>query len=425
MSLWTDTLNFETRWSKIRRVGGGGQANGFEVRRIGEAGPSYFMKVLKAQTDRERRSRMFTEAAALSTYHHQRIPKFVESNAHRHEDLSHELFLVTEFIPGETLSALSPMSFNAALEVTAKLATVVGYLQERNAVHRDIKPDNVILRADTLEPVLVDFGMTFNADVLSRMETGEWQELGNRFLRLPELSPYSENKRDFRSDLAFLTGILFYCLVGRAPSVLQDEFGRMPHQVQDVNLTAIAPHNVEGLSAFFGRGFQPRVVDRFSNVGEFQKQLSRLKEPSEKVDIEVLVRNLREKYSSETIERQRRRAATLEAGWRTVMHALSVASKLTNDLYVPTSSGDYDPNTDAPYRNMGLHHHYRQHHMRYWLKVTCRFVGTEFIISAEDHVDGDEDTLVRTDAERPSFELFKTDQFISRLLRGVQALPEY
>ena len=47
------------------------------------------------------------------------------------------------------------------------------------------------------------------------------QDVGNRFLLLPELSAGGRLMQDSRSDLSFVTGILFYMLTGQDPDVLQ------------------------------------------------------------------------------------------------------------------------------------------------------------------------------------------------------------
>jgi serine/threonine protein kinase len=91
---------------------------------------------------------MLREAAALESYDHARIPKLIESNAILHTDRAAQLYLVTEFIRGDTLAKhhRKPFALDDAMEIAEQLADAVEYLQSNDAVHRDIKPDNVILR---------------------------------------------------------------------------------------------------------------------------------------------------------------------------------------------------------------------------------------------------------------------------------------
>jgi serine/threonine protein kinase len=80
-------------------------------------------------------------------------------------------------------------------------STAWTYRRLFNVTHRDIKPANVALRNDDItKPVLVDFGLSFNdsdADDLTRV--GE--EVGNRFLRLPE---HAFGERGAASDVAIV-----------------------------------------------------------------------------------------------------------------------------------------------------------------------------------------------------------------------------
>lgn len=217
--IWVEAHSAEERWQLLRKVGSGGQAHGYAGKALCQTGSCRFIKILREQTNPERRARMFREAAALSTYQHTRIPQLIESNAQKHMDNSFKLYLVTDFIEGINLSRLmnNPLSLLDAGRITDELADAVEYLQIHSAVHRDIKPENVILRGNKNDAVLVDFGMTFNLTEPPVLETGDWQEVGNRFLRLPELSAFSTLKRDFRTDLAFLTGILFFPCLDATP----------------------------------------------------------------------------------------------------------------------------------------------------------------------------------------------------------------
>ena len=415
---WFDTEKVDQRWTKQGKVGSGGQAHGYKVCCHDRSG-FFFAKILKSQTDTERRARMFREAAALATFNHASIPALVESNAHRFADHRFELYLVTEYVAGPTLAKFitSPLAMDRAIQITDKLAAAVQYLQDQNAVHRDIKPDNIIMRDGTDDPVLVDFGMTFNGGEPNH-NTGDWQELGNRFLRLPELSAYSENKRDFRTDIAFLTGILYFCVTGRNPAILQDHERRFPHQIPGI--VSLDPR----LLAFFDRGFQPALADRFANIRAFRSELAMILRPENTDDAQAIAQQLKAKFPAHMIEQEKARAQVIKAGWTTVMKATEHASDMTDKVYQSTASGTYNPASDAPYRNIGLHHHYREHRMRYWLKITCRFVGSEFVISASEENGAEEEILLRTSTDTPSFELFEQDRLVTRLLRGVSTLQQ-
>lgn len=69
------------------------------------------------------------------------------------------------------------------------MADAVEHSHAAGGIHRDIKPDNVMLRDSKPDPVLIDFGLTFNRFDVEDSLTGDHQELGNRFLRLSVMPP--------------------------------------------------------------------------------------------------------------------------------------------------------------------------------------------------------------------------------------------
>lgn len=427
--VWQPALEYKERWTVLRGAGSGGQGRGYVVRRtVDGAATLYFLKELKDQSNPQRRARLFREAAALESYAHLRIPRLVESNAHLHGDRTAQLYLVTDFIPGETLAKRhrKPFAFGDAIDLTDQLAETVAYLQTNDAVHRDIKPDNIILRHSEVDAVLVDYGLAFNELDGAAHLTGDWEELGNRFLRVPELASYSIAKQDVRTDIAFLAGILFYCLVGEVPAVLEDAEGRLPHQRPGIDLGAVAPDaaRVRALGRFFDRGFQPRLNDRFPTIAAFRDRLSTLRHlPVESPDyMDLLMRAGRLREGDEAA-RYRRRNEALKEVWHWMDKNTRAIQVATGGTYVVTCSGDYAPGTDHPYRNFGLHHHHRGALRRFWLKTICHFIGPELIVTIANEDGSDEEEVLRTGIEDPNFD-FAGDQVIqSRLVIGLEGLP--
>ncbi|CAM2192463.1 putative Serine/threonine-protein kinase [Paraburkholderia kururiensis] len=429
---WADSLNFEARWEKGKAMGGGGQAHAYRATSKSEPEIKAFLKVLKEQTNPERRRRMFREAAALATYSHPRIPRLLESNAQLYADSSAQLYLVTDLVPGKDLSSRSgkPFSFDDALQIVDQLADVVEYCHERGGIHRDIKPDNVILRDGNADVVLVDFGLTFNVNEQDNWHTGDWQELGNRFLRLPELSSYSVHRHDLRSDVSFLAGILYFCLFGQPPAVLEDAVGRLPHQRDGISLQNVSPNPATArlLARLFDVSFQPRLSDRFSSISEFRKMIQDINNSRVEADADdpaVIAEQIKKGFSTEKTARQQRQRATYVKAIEWIYSIQADVSTLLGREYVPTHSGDYDPATDHPYRNMGLHHHFREHLMRYWMKITFRFVGSELVVTiAEVNSGADEVEVLRTDSEAPNFDVGNRDLVKTRLLKGISRIQE-
>jgi serine/threonine-protein kinase len=197
--------------------------------------PPSVLKELNNQTDPDRRRRMRREVATLETLPHPATPRLLDHNTEHFADPSIDLYSVFEFIPGPTLGEYvadrGSLNLEESIALVRALLDILGIYHDAGSGHRDIKPDNIILRnSDPLSPVLIDFGLTFNIDEPPGDDTPDWQQVGNRFLALPEHAAFSANKRDLRSDLTFCVAILFFALTGAHPATLSDEEGRLPHQ---------------------------------------------------------------------------------------------------------------------------------------------------------------------------------------------------
>ena len=284
---WVDCATWRERWEIIEQLPSGGQGETYQARRKID-GHEAFLKVVKAKTKPERRARFFREATAYDTIRVGGIPRLIESNTHRHENVGSEPYLATDFIVGPTLRSWRESQTRVELEVavatTRALLSTLSECHTKRCVHRDVKPDNIILaKGDPTRPMLLDFGLSFHDTPEINFETERGQEIGNRFLRLPELSAGSFDKQDPRSDLSFAAGILFYMLTGLHPDVLQDAEGRLPHQRSQA--VAIL-QNVSGvrllrLASLFDNAFAPLIADRFANTDAILASIDRMIEDHE------------------------------------------------------------------------------------------------------------------------------------------------
>jgi serine/threonine-protein kinase len=230
------------------------------------------LKTLHRAEDPERRARMHREVASLETLDHAGIPKVIESNASDYRSTM-PLYIIMEHIPGCTLENRvkdhGSLGIEDALLMTIALLEAVGACHGANVVHRDIKPDNVVLRdGDTRKPVLIDFGLSFNQEQISDGVTTTEHQVGNRFLSLPELHTPAANKRDFRSDIAACAGVLIYALTGCQPMQLVDGEGRKPHQRErERAILESLPISHRGkLRRLFDQAFEIHVDRRFQSA---------------------------------------------------------------------------------------------------------------------------------------------------------------
>ena len=274
---------WDEKWEIVRALGGGGQGDTSIVKpKDFTISPQTFvLKTLKNQKDPERRRRMHREVAALSTLDFPGIPRLIESNSEQFDSLDVPLYMVGEFIEGKTLSQFlgpgQPMGIADAVNLVLKLLDTVQYCHKAGIVHRDIKPDNIIIRNNDISaPVLIDFGISFNeSDTNKTILTPAWQQLGNRFLALPELQVNSSMQRDPRADITQCCGILFFAIVGSPPVTLLDHEGRKPHQRPE-SQKALARHPndlLAKINRIFDRAFEFQIDYRWQSIPELQQAL--------------------------------------------------------------------------------------------------------------------------------------------------------
>jgi serine/threonine protein kinase/alpha-tubulin suppressor-like RCC1 family protein len=173
------------------------------------------IKVIHAQhaADPETVSRMEREARTVARLDHSHIVTLYESR--RLEDRS--LALVMQYVPGGTLrEALrreSPLPFARAGQVLRDIAGALAYAHGRHVVHRDVKPGNIYLDAETGAALLADFG-------IARWTDAEGLTLDGTALGTPTyMSPEQIDGRpvDGRSDLYSLGLVGYEMLTGRRP----------------------------------------------------------------------------------------------------------------------------------------------------------------------------------------------------------------
>lgn len=425
---WRKEKSWADRWINVSAIPGGSQGMSFVARRKEAADDQsfFFLKRLRNQTSLRARNRFEIEAVAYSQLQHLRLPRFIESNAHLAADRSTQLYIVTELISGVSLADKinrdGPLAFDDAVALVLALCDVVEYLHAEGYVHRDIKPQNIILRGcAAADPVLIDFGISFTAERESEALTGTGEEIGPRFFRLPEFAPGSPAKQDTRSDIALVAAILFYVLTGLSPSVPIDEEGRSPHQRAAARplLQSAAGHRSISLLLMFDKAMASNIHHRFAKVSELRDAIIKMRDAvsSSDLDPEALEREIRELANGVA---NRGIARNRSITQRAVNEVISMASDLVNrnarDLYTTINAGSSQSNTSS--MSIYGYCHAGNHERRFLPTIQSMVVGSELVMTIG------EDEVLRTDAIEPNFD----EQFRQRVARiyltGLKSLFE-
>ncbi|MGK7922968.1 MAG: protein kinase [Trichodesmium sp.] len=303
---------WEENWKIIENIGGGGQGQTYIVEPKNNSFPAnkYVLKKLNKQNDSERRSRMRREVVILETLDCSGIPRLIDSNSEIFKSDT-PLYMVTEFIPGDTLSDFiktEVMNIFSAISFTIKLLDTLKYCHQIGIVHRDIKPDNIIIKNhDISTPVLIDFGISFNkVDEYATDLTPTGQQLGNRFFQLPELGEKSSLQRDPRSDITQICGILFFTITGKFPLYLLDsENGNKPHQRKEAKQKLSASPNLpesilSKINRVFDRAFEIKIDSRWQSISALMEALIDILEleNQEENKAEAILDRIKNKLSS-------------------------------------------------------------------------------------------------------------------------------
>ena len=185
---------------------------------------SVALKILPKQVsaDHDRMVRFTQEAKSASALNH---PNIITIHEVEHDGGVN--FIVMEFVDGETLRqhvADTRMSVSEVLDVVIQLASALAAAHEAGIVHRDIKPDNVMLRRDGIVKVL-DFGLAkltekeFSIDpegpTRALVNTAPGMVMGTASYMSPEQARGIEI--DARTDIWSVGILLYEMLTGRVP----------------------------------------------------------------------------------------------------------------------------------------------------------------------------------------------------------------
>jgi serine/threonine-protein kinase len=128
------------------------------------------------------------------------------------------VFFVMGFVDGETLrdrvERAGPLPPRLATKLLQEVAWALGYAHQRGVIHRDVKPDNIMIERATERALVTDFGIALGRGAAERAD-GEGSITGTARYMSPEQA--CGEPVDARSDLYSLGATFFYALTGRAP----------------------------------------------------------------------------------------------------------------------------------------------------------------------------------------------------------------
>ncbi len=197
------------------KLGEGGMGAVFRAVR-GKDGREVALKVLSRQVVQRPgfRQRFHREAQAMSRLTHPNIVRYLAAG-----EVNGLVYLAMELVDGgsvaDRVKADKKLSVADALAVGVAAGRALEYIHRKQIVHRDVKPDNLLLTAAG-EVKLADLGLAKATDDTDVSLTGTGTGMGTPLYAPPE-QIRDAKRADARSDLYALGGVIYFALTGEPP----------------------------------------------------------------------------------------------------------------------------------------------------------------------------------------------------------------
>jgi len=216
-----------------RRLGRGGMATVYLARELRHRRP-VALKVLReaigAELGAERFLREIDTAARLQ--HPHILPVFDSGTT------AGRLWFTMPYVEGETLRQRlerpPALTIPEALRIAREAGQALAYAHQHGVVHRDVKPENILLTGDG-STLVADFGIARSSEPGSERLTTGGMVVGTPSYMSPEQAS-AEAEVDGRSDIYSLGCVLYEMLSGRPPFT-----GSSPHAIVARHLTEAPP----------------------------------------------------------------------------------------------------------------------------------------------------------------------------------------
>jgi serine/threonine protein kinase len=237
------------------------------------------LKILPTEVaaDRSRMIRFLLEAKAASALNHPNI-----LTIHEIDKTESGHFIATEFIDGETLRERmrrAAFTANEALEVSAQIAAALVAAHQAGIIHRDIKSENVMIRADGLVKVL-DFGLAKLTRVGASDPEGATQipsdtQPGVLMGTVAYMSPEQARGEtvDARTDIWSLGAVLYEMVAGRPPFARESIVDTLHAIIHEEPAPLWGSPAIAALDGVIHRALSKKPADRYANADDFGRAI--------------------------------------------------------------------------------------------------------------------------------------------------------
>ena len=264
------------RFSLQSEIGRGGMGIVYLARDVILERPVAIKLLAPAIASRSNVRRRFLREARLAAqcFHPNIVP------IHGVEEAGDLAWFIMAYVPGETLAdrlrRVGPLPADAIRRIGREVGWALSYAHERGVVHRDVKPENILLEQGTDRALIADFGIAFRDGVMSSGEVA-----GTARFMAPEQA--RGEPLDGRADLYALGVTLHLAATGRYPDdgasaraiIAQHSVARAP------SVRTYAPQLPDALADAIDRCLATDAADRFDTAASFVSAFERTPDGAE------------------------------------------------------------------------------------------------------------------------------------------------
>lgn len=254
----------------LERLGSGGVGRVYKVRHQ-ITGRMEAMKVLLPDHEEnpEQTERFLREVKLQARLTHPNIAGVL--NAFRH---GRNLVMIQELVAGQSLASLiaaRPIALETALDYASQALQALAFAHEHGVVHRDVKPENMIVTPDGLLKV-TDFGLAKTAADERLTESGT--PVGSLYYMSPE-QVKGKTPIDGRTDVYAMGGVLYELSTGRRPFDGEHSFAFMLAHLETKPTPPVEldPGIPARLNDLILRAMEKEPDDRFASAAEMRAEL--------------------------------------------------------------------------------------------------------------------------------------------------------
>ena len=266
----------------VREIGRGGMGTVYEAiqarpkRRVA-------LKVLRADISSQRTiNRFVREGEVLARLDHPGVARVFETGRAEDADGRGRPFISMQFIehaaPVTAFVQEGNLDDHKKLQLMVAICEAVHYGHQRGIIHRDIKPNNLLVGADGV-PRIIDFGVARTVDAeesIAANDTIAHEILGTLRYMSPEQCAGRANEVDVRTDVYALGVVLFEVLLGHLPyDFTTDSLVDIPRVI--VEHTPLPPSRKldADLQAIIYKSLEKRPDDRYASADALASDIRR------------------------------------------------------------------------------------------------------------------------------------------------------